>query len=75
MLAAQPDRDGAILVALQLAGGNDGLNTVIPYEDDQYGRARTTLRLTGKQVHKLGTSLGFHPELGGLARQTKDTCR
>jgi uncharacterized protein (DUF1501 family) len=68
LLAAQPDRDGAILVALQLAGGNDGLNTVIPYEDDQYGRARSTLRLNGNQVHKIGAGLGFHPELGGLAR-------
>ena len=66
--APRPDREGAILVVLQLAGGNDGLNTVVPYEDDAYGRARTTLRLTGKQVHSIGSSLGFHPELGGLAR-------
>ena len=72
MLAAQPDRDGAILVVLQLAGGNDGLNTVVPYDDDAYARARTTLRLTGKQVHKIGDSLGFHPELGGLARLYND---
>jgi uncharacterized protein (DUF1501 family) len=72
LLAAQPDRDGAILVVLQLAGGNDGLNTVVPYEDDHYAGARTTLRLTGNQVHKLGSSsnelLGFHPELSGFAR-------
>jgi uncharacterized protein (DUF1501 family) len=57
-----------VLVVLQLAGGNDGLNTVVPYEDDAYGRARTTLRLNGTQVHRIGESLGFHPELGGLAR-------
>ena len=68
LAAAQPDHSGAILVALQLAGGNDGLNTVVPYEDDRYGRARTTLRLAGSQVHKLDASLGLHPELGGLAR-------
>jgi uncharacterized protein (DUF1501 family) len=66
--AVKPDRDGAILVVLQLAGGNDGLNTVIPYEDDLYGRARTTLRLTGNQVQKIGSGLGFHPELRGMAR-------
>jgi uncharacterized protein (DUF1501 family) len=66
--AAEPDRDGTILVVLQLAGGNDGLNTVVPYEDDHYGRARTTLRLTANQLHKLGSSLGFHPALDGLAR-------
>jgi uncharacterized protein (DUF1501 family) len=59
---------GRILVVLQLAGGNDGLNTVVPYEDDQYGRRRTTLRLTDAQVHKVGNLLGFHPVLGGFAR-------
>jgi uncharacterized protein (DUF1501 family) len=66
--AAKQNRDGAILVVLQLAGGNDGLNTVIPYEDDLYSRARTTLRLTGNQVQKIGSGLGFHPELRGMAR-------
>ena len=66
--ASGPDRSGTILVMLQLAGGNDGLNTVVPYEDDQYARNRSTLRLTANQVHKIGSSLGFHPELRGLAR-------
>jgi uncharacterized protein (DUF1501 family) len=63
-----PDRSGTILVMLQLAGGNDGLNTVVLYEDDQHARNRSTLRLTANQVHKIGSSLGFHPELRGLAR-------
>jgi uncharacterized protein (DUF1501 family) len=62
------DRSGTVLVVLQLAGGNDGLNTVVPYEDDHCGRARTTLRLTGSQVHKIGSSLGLHPEMNGFAR-------
>lgn len=66
--ASSPDRSGTILVMLQLAGGNDGLNTVVPYEDEQYARNRSTLRLTANQVHKIGSSLGFHPELSGLAR-------
>lgn len=66
--ATSSDRNETVLVVLQLAGGNDGLNTVIPYEDDQYGRARTTLRLTGSQVHKIGSSLGLHPEMKGCAR-------
>jgi uncharacterized protein (DUF1501 family) len=66
--AGASDRSGTVLVVLQLAGGNDGLNTVVPYEDDQYGRARTTLRLTGSQVHKIGSSLGLHPEMTGFAR-------
>lgn len=70
--AARPDPDGNILVVLQLAGGNDGLNTVVPYEDDHYGRARTTLRLTGSQVHKIGSGLGFHQEMAGFARLFHD---
>jgi len=62
-LAAAQKRDTAdtALVVLQLSGGNDGLNTVVPYADDAYGRARRTLRLTGSEVHKIDSSLGFHP--------------
>ena len=59
-----PDSDGdTILVVVQLSGGNDGLNTVVPYEDDAYGRSRSTLRLTGREVHKIESDLGFHPEM------------
>jgi len=63
-----PDPYGTVLVVLQLAGGNDGLNTVVPYQDDQYARARSTLRLGAGQVLKIGAGLGFHPELRGFAR-------
>ena len=38
------ERD-TVLVVVQLSGGNDGLNTVVPYEDDEYARNRPTLRL------------------------------
>ena len=45
--AGTPRHDGrdTILVVLQLTGGNDGLNTVVPHADDAYGRNRFTLRL------------------------------
>jgi uncharacterized protein (DUF1501 family) len=62
------DSDGHILVVVQLAGGNDGLNTVVPYADDNYARNRTTLRLRGNQVHKIDALLGFHPKMSGMAR-------
>ena len=61
------DRD-TILVVLQLAGGNDGLNTVVPYADDEYGRARYTLRLTANEVLKIDSLLGWHPRMKGFAR-------
>jgi uncharacterized protein (DUF1501 family) len=59
-------RDSRILVVLQLAGGNDGLNTVVPYADDAYHRARPTLGIKGNSALKLGDYSGFHPNLSGF---------
>ena len=63
-------KDGNILVVLQLAGGNDGLNTLIPFADDDYRLARPKLGLRENQVLKLGPKekVGLHPALGGLAK-------
>lgn len=57
-----------VLVIVQLTGGNDGLNTVVPVSDDQYGRNRHTLRLTAREVLKIDDDLGFHPALTGMSR-------
>jgi len=57
-----------VLVVLQLAGGNDGLNTVVPYDDDVYARNRPTLRLPADKVHKLDSSLGLHPQMPAFKR-------
>ncbi|MFN3408845.1 MAG: DUF1501 domain-containing protein [Limisphaerales bacterium] len=59
-------KDAPILVVLQLAGGNDGLNTVIPFANDHYHKARPTLGLKGDRVLKLNDSLGLHPALAGF---------
>jgi uncharacterized protein (DUF1501 family) len=59
-------KDGTILVVLQMAGGNDGLNTVIPYADDAYHVARPRLRLAADQVLKIDNHIGLHPKLSGL---------
>ena len=61
------DRD-TILIVVQLAGGNDGLNTVVPYADDHYARNRRTLRLTEREVHKIDAQLGFHPRMEAFKR-------
>src|SRR6185295_11188062 len=57
-----------ILVVVQLSGGNDGLNTVIPYADDLYHNARPTLRITPDRVLKLDDALGLHPDMTGLKK-------
>jgi uncharacterized protein (DUF1501 family) len=59
-------KDGKILVVVQLAGGNDGLNTVIPYADDAYQRARRTLAIGGKEVLKVNDYVGLHPNLAPM---------
>jgi uncharacterized protein (DUF1501 family) len=58
--------DDRILVVLQLAGGNDGLNTLIPYTDDAYYRVRPQLGVPADQVLKINDAIGFHPQLGSL---------
>jgi len=60
--AGQPARD-PVLVVIQLSGGNDGLNTVVPYHDDVYHRSRPTLRIAPDQVLKLNSDLGLHPAM------------
>jgi uncharacterized protein (DUF1501 family) len=69
-----PERDRGILVLVQLAGGNDGLNTVIPFEDAHYYRLRPTLAIDKKDVLRLSGTLGLHPgctELGALFQEGK----
>jgi len=65
---SRPSDDETVLVVIQLAGGNDGLNTVVPYADDHYARSRHTLRLTAKDVLKIDGLLGFHPGMAAFAR-------
>jgi uncharacterized protein (DUF1501 family) len=59
------DKD-TILVVVELAGGNDGLNTVVPYADDLYHRARPTLGITRREVLRIDDYHGLHPRLGDL---------
>ena len=55
-----------ILVVLQLSGGNDGLNTVIPYRNDLYYRGRPKLGIEKDKVLSLTNEAGLHPALTGL---------
>src|SRR3954465_15724642 len=58
-------KDGTILVVLQLAGGNDGLNTVIPYSNDFYNKSRPSLGIKSNLL-KLNDQFALHPALEGL---------
>jgi uncharacterized protein (DUF1501 family) len=59
-------KDGKILVVVQLSGGNDGLNTVIPFADDVYYRSRSNIAHEAKTVLKLDSYVGLHPNLAPL---------
>ena len=59
-----------ILVVLEMSGGNDGLNTVVPYGDDAYFKQRPTLGI--RNPIKINDTLGFHPALFGFEGLFKD---
>lgn len=54
------------LVVIQLSGGNDGINTVIPYGTPQYAQSRPTLAVPQDQVLALDANVGLHPNLKAL---------
>ena len=66
-----PMAQDRILLILELAGGNDGLNTVIPYEDDAYHKARPRIRVQQGQ-HSLGKGIALHPRMAAMARLFKE---
>lgn len=55
-----------ILVVVQLSGGNDGLNTIVPYQNDLYYQNRPSLGIAKDEVLKVSDELGFHPAMEGL---------
>jgi uncharacterized protein (DUF1501 family) len=71
--APAAERAGArdtILVVVQLTGGNDGLNTVIPFNDADYARLRPTLRQTN--YHRINDRIAFHSSMNGLHSLLQD---
>jgi uncharacterized protein (DUF1501 family) len=58
-----PNEANKVLVVIQLSGGNDGLNTVIPFRNDIYYRQRPKLAIAKESVLKLTDEMGFNPAL------------
>jgi uncharacterized protein (DUF1501 family) len=70
-LAASQNND-RILVVLELSGGNDGLNTLVPYGDDAYYRHRPTIGIAANKLRKLDDHWGLSPGMAGFERLYKD---
>ena len=66
---SRPER---ILVVVELSGGNDGLNTVVPFGDDEYYRVRPNLGIRPADVIPIADGYGLHPSMAGFERLYKD---
>lgn len=69
---AAEGRDESVLVVVQLSGGNDGLNTVVPYADDVYRRNRPALGVPASKVHKVDDYVGLHPSMEAFSKLLHD---
>jgi uncharacterized protein (DUF1501 family) len=67
--AADP---GNVLVIVQMSGGNDGLNTVVPYSDDAYHRVRATIAVDPKTVLRINDRIAWNPALAGFDELYKE---
>ncbi|MEZ5490191.1 MAG: DUF1501 domain-containing protein [Gammaproteobacteria bacterium] len=70
--AAAAPRNDRILVILELSGGNDGLNTVVPYGDDAYYRQRPNIGLAKQNLRLLDDHFGLNPGMAGFERLYKE---
>jgi uncharacterized protein (DUF1501 family) len=71
-VAAESGPDGKILVVLELSGGNDGLNTLVPYGDDAYYRLRPNISIPKNEVRKIDDHFGFSRGMAGFERLYKN---
>jgi uncharacterized protein (DUF1501 family) len=71
-LASRANADGKILVVLELSGGNDGLNTLVPHGDDAYYKARPNLGIPKKELRVIDDHFGFSGGMAGFERLYKD---
>jgi uncharacterized protein (DUF1501 family) len=68
-MEANPER---ILVVVELSGGNDGLNTVVPFGNDEYYRVRPNIGIRESDAIKIEDGFGLHPSMVGFERLYKE---
>ncbi len=71
-MATAPAENKRILVVMELSGGNDGLNTLVPYADDAYYRHRPNIGIKAGKLRKIDEHFGFSPGMAGFERLYKD---
>src|SRR5438874_9523216 len=65
--SAAAAKNDHVLVVVELSGGNDGLNTLIPFENDLYYKNRRTLGIPKASAHKIADGIALHPAMESLA--------
>ncbi len=71
-LAAEHSNNERILVVFEMSGGNDGLNSIVPYADDTYYKLRPRIGIKQDKLLKLDEHYGFNPGLLGFQRLWND---
>lgn len=71
-LSSQPSSQDRVLVVIQLTGGNDGLNTIVPHTNELYYKARPKLAIPKEDVLKFNSDIGLHPSMRGIASLIED---
>lgn len=66
-MAGRPESAGRVLVVVQMTGGNDGLNTVVPHSHDVYLKNRKQLRVPKSETLAITKEHGLHPAMAGFA--------
>jgi uncharacterized protein (DUF1501 family) len=66
--AVGPAPERRTLVVVQLDGGNDGINTVVPFADEGYAKYRRRLRLPRNELLRVNAEVGLHPAMRDAAR-------